>query len=615
MGNSNIPGGMLFLLSLLGLLRLVQAAPALSADVCAAGNSTKAPVKFAITLTESDVYHDGFKRQGGILMNGQFPGPLLELYQGDEVEFTVWNLLPYSTTVHFHGIDQLGTPWSDGVPGLSQRGIKPGQSFVYKWKANQYGSYFYHAHEKGQIEDGLYGPIHIKPADSVERPFSLISNDSDELEVMRKAEDNTKPIILSDWRHLPSQKVWDAEEATGLDAYCANSLLINGKGSVNCLPRETINEFTSAAVKQVLNGSQLTDMGCIPPTVSVIQGPFPHNFSAIPSGLYSGCESTEGSTEVLTVDPHDGYASWDLIGAANQLHMAFSIDEHPMYVYAVDGRYIEPQLVDVVTVTNGRRLSILVKLDKPAGDYTVRSVADGLNQMMNASATLTYINTVKTQSGPSKPYINLVASNATADVTFQNESTIVPFPVETPAESVDQTFILNLNHYNASYRWTLGNSSYPLSLEESQPLLFYPDSPAAYNDLTIRTKNGTWVDLIFNVTGPLQGPHPIHKHSTKFFMLGSGDGAWTYASVAEAAQHIPQSLNFKNPPLLDTTATPAAASGPSWLAIRYQVVNPGAFLVHCHIQVHLSGGMALAILDGVDAWPTIPEEYQLASTC
>lgn len=354
---------------------------------------------------------------------------------------------------------------------------------------------------------------------------------------------------------------------------------------------------------------------CIPPTIAATQGPFPHNFSAIPPGMFSGCESTKGSTEVLTVDPHDGYASWDLIGAASLLTMAFSIDEHPMYVYAVDGRYVEPQLVDAVTVINGRRLSVLVKLDKPAGDYTVRSAVSGLSQIMNASATLTYVNTVKTQSEPSKPYINILGSNATADVTFQNESAIVSFPVETPAQYADQTFILNLNHYNASYRWTLGNSSYPLSLEESQPLLFYPNSPAAHNDLTIRTKNGTWVDLIFNVTGPLQPPHPIHKHSTKFFFLGSGEGAWTYNSVAEAAQHIPQSLNLKNPPLLDTVNTPAAATAPSWLAIRYQVVNPGAFLVHCHIQVHLSGGMALAILDGVDAWPTIPEEYQLGSSC
>ena len=45
------------------------------------------------------------------------------------------------------------------------------------------------------------------------------------------------------------------------------------------------------------------------------------------------------------------------------------------------------------------------------------------------------------------------------------------------------------------------------------------------------------------------------------------------------------------------------------MALRYQVINPGAFLFHCHIQTHMMGGMAVAMLDGVDAWPTVPSEY------
>lgn len=270
--------------------------------------------------------------------------------------------------------------------------------------------------------------------------------------------------------------------------------------------------------------------------------------------------------------------------------------------------------MDAVTLANGRRFSVLVKLDKPAGDYTVRVAVNGLSQILNATALLTYVNTVKTQTKPSTPYIDITSANTTADVTFLDDFSVVPFPVQTPAQEADEIFVLNLDHYQASYRWSLGNSSYPLSLEEAQPLLFYPESPAAYDDLTIRTKNGTWVDLIFYVTTPLQPPHPIHKHSNKFHAIGYGSGVWNYSSVAEALKYIPESFNLENPPLLDTAYTPAAATGPTWLALRYQVTNPGAFLVHCHIQVHQSGGMALAIMDGVDAWPTIPAEYQLNNT-
>jgi hypothetical protein len=82
--------------------------------------------------------------------------------------------------------------------------------------------------------------------------------------------------------------------------------------------------------------------------------------------------------------------------------------------------------------------------------------------------------------------------------------------------------------------------------------------------------------------------------------------------VAQAAKHMPESFNFKTPQIRVTFATLPAANGPTWLALRYHAVNPGPFLLHCHIQVHQSGGMALALLDGIDKWPGIPEEYQLA---
>lgn len=77
-------------------------------------------------------------------------------------------------------------------------------------------------------------------------------------------------------------------------------------------------------------------------------------------------------------------------------------------------------------------------------------------------------------------------------------------------------------------------------------------------------------------------------------------------------KYMPGSFNFNNPPLFDTITTVPAITEPSWIAMRYHVNNPGAFLIHCHIQVYNSGGMALAMLDGVDAWPQTPEEYQIS---
>ena len=84
-------------------------------------------------------------------------------------------------------------------------------------------------------------------------------------------------------------------------------------------------------------------------------------------------------------------------------------------------------------------------------------------------------------------------------------------------------------------------------------------------------------------------------------------GLFTWDTVAEAQKEIPEQFNLETAGFRDTFVTSPA--GESWLAIRYQVVNPGAFMLHCHIETHLEGGMAIAMLDGVDAWPTIPQEY------
>lgn len=81
-------------------------------------------------------------------------------------------------------------------------------------------------------------------------------------EAMEAAEKKTTPILLSDWRRLTSQELWDAEEASGLDAYCANALLINGKGSIDCLGRKKLDQYTTEAQRGVLgNNSHFTDIG------------------------------------------------------------------------------------------------------------------------------------------------------------------------------------------------------------------------------------------------------------------------------------------------------------------------------------------------------------------
>lgn len=81
-------------------------------------------------------------------------------------------------------------------------------------------------------------------------------------------------------------------------------------------------------------------------------------------------------------------------------------------------------------------------------------------------------------------------------------------------------------------------------------------------------------------------------------------------SVAEAVKDIPQFFNLETPQIRDGYSVPSVQGPPTWPAIRYQVTQPGAFILHYHIQTHFSGGMAVALLDGIDVFPKAPEEYQ-----
>ncbi|RJE17284.1 laccase-1, partial [Aspergillus sclerotialis] len=151
-------------------------------------------------------------------------------------------------------------------------------------------------------------------------------------------------------------------------------------------------------------------------------------------------------------------------------------------------------------------------------------------------------------------------------------------------------------------------------LEDQTPLLFEDPSNVESSDLILKTNSGQWVDLVIKTQGPLAQPHPMHKHSNKAYVLGKGIGNWTWNTVSEAAAALPAgTFNFANPPLRDGYTTTPNEVNSTWMVLRYQVTNPGAFLFHCHVQTHVAGGMAVAMLDGVDDWPKVPPNMLMAT--
>ena len=124
-----------------------------------------------------------------ILINNQFPGPLIEANSGDTVRVHVNNMMSnWSTTIHWHGIWQTNSNWADGVAAVTQCGIPPGQTFMYEFNTSgQTGTYWYHSHLSTQYTDGLFGPIVIhSPAEAVPDV------------------DDERIIFMGDWYHTYS---------------------------------------------------------------------------------------------------------------------------------------------------------------------------------------------------------------------------------------------------------------------------------------------------------------------------------------------------------------------------------------------------------------------------
>jgi Putative multicopper oxidases len=96
--------------------------------------------------------------------NGSTPGPTIEAVQGDRVRIYVTNHLPEHTSIHWHGI--LLPSGMDGVAGLSQPAIQPGETYVYEFTLKQHGTHMYHPHadEMVQLSSGMMGMFVIHPA-------------------------------------------------------------------------------------------------------------------------------------------------------------------------------------------------------------------------------------------------------------------------------------------------------------------------------------------------------------------------------------------------------------------------------------------------------------------
>jgi CopA family copper-resistance protein len=135
--------------------------------------------EFALTIEPVPVTING-RAATATGVNGQLPAPILRWREGDTLTLAVTNRLSEPSSIHWHGV-RTPSPM-DGVPGLSFRGIAPGETFVYRFPVHQSGTYWYHSHTMFQEQTGLYGAIVIEPKGGYPQAF-----------------DRDYVVLLSDW--------------------------------------------------------------------------------------------------------------------------------------------------------------------------------------------------------------------------------------------------------------------------------------------------------------------------------------------------------------------------------------------------------------------------------
>ncbi len=123
------------------------------------------------------------------VVNARLPAPLLRWRESEIITLRVVNHLPVPSSIHWHGI--IVPADMDGVPGLSFDGIGPGQSYTYRFKAVQSGTYWYHSHSRFQEQTGLYGPIVIEPCRGE-----------------KHGADREHVVLLSDWTDLDPEHIY-----------------------------------------------------------------------------------------------------------------------------------------------------------------------------------------------------------------------------------------------------------------------------------------------------------------------------------------------------------------------------------------------------------------------
>ena len=311
---------------MLGMSSLVR-------PVWASTTSDKVPVlngtEFDLVVSESPVNFTGNLRIATAI-NGSIPAPTLRWREGDTVTLRVTNKLRESTSIHWHGI--LVPYQMDGVPGVSYGGIAPGETFTYRFKVKQNGTYWYHSHSGMQEGTGMYGAIIVEPAGG-----ESIRTDRDHV------------VMLSDWSDTDPSRVYELLKA---QSDYANYI----KPTVGDFFRDASQNGYGAALDK---RRMWNEMRMNPTDLADVSS---HVFTFLmngttPAGRWNGLFKPGEKVRLR------------IIGGASNTFFDVRIPGLKLTVVQADGQNVEPVTVDEFRIGPGQTCDVIVEPREDA--YTI----------------------------------------------------------------------------------------------------------------------------------------------------------------------------------------------------------------------------------------------------
>ncbi len=204
-----------------------------------------------LTIARTSFTIDG-RPATAVTVNGTVPGPVLRFREGEEAVIRVTNKLSEPTSIHWHGI--LLPQEMDGVPGVSFFGIKPGETFTYRFTFKQSGTYWYHSHSGGQELEGLYGAIIVDPVkpDTItyDREYVVLLSDYSFMDPMTMI---TKLKKQSSYFNYQKRTMSDFFSDVKNDGFASTFSDRNMWGKMRMDPTD-ISDITGATYTYLMNG-------------------------------------------------------------------------------------------------------------------------------------------------------------------------------------------------------------------------------------------------------------------------------------------------------------------------------------------------------------------------